>query len=321
MTSCVIFGGSGFVGTHLAKYFIEYGIFEQVHIADIKPSQLSGTGILFSKIDVRNEIDLNTLPKDPDWIFNFAAVHREPGHLHNEYFETNLRGATNVCDYAEKANCRNIFFTSSISIYGPCLEPTEESKLPGPITPYGGSKYPAELIHQIWLAKSNDRRLIITRPGVIYGPGDPGNILRMIRAIKGGYFVFPGSKNIHKSYAYIFGFMDSILFTMNRSERLIVYNYVETPTKSIGSLAKIIKQKIKSSAPIVSIPSKFLLPLASVLQKLAGKGNPIHPVRVRKAQTPTHIMPKTLLELNYRFKYSFEESIDHWMAISPQDFD
>jgi len=40
-------------------------------------------------------------------------------------------------------------------------------------------------------------------------PGDPGNILRMIRAIKRGYFIFPGSRTVRKSYGYIEGLLDS----------------------------------------------------------------------------------------------------------------
>ena len=35
-------------------------------------------------------------------IANFAAVHREPGHEDYEYFECNLLGAENVCDWAER---------------------------------------------------------------------------------------------------------------------------------------------------------------------------------------------------------------------------
>ncbi len=45
--------------------------------------------------------------------------------------------------------------------------------------------------HQQWLAEDNDRRLIIVRPSVIYGPKDPGNVYRMIKALKKGTFVLP----------------------------------------------------------------------------------------------------------------------------------
>lgn len=320
MSSCIVFGGAGFVGTHLSVFFLDNKIFSKIVIIDLNESSLVGREGIVSIIgDVRNPIDKTICADSPDWIFNFAAIHREPGHRWNEYFETNLKGARHICEFASSIHCRNIFFTSSIAVYGPCLTPTDESKLPQPITAYGGSKYPAELIHQIWASSNSTNRLIIARPGVIYGPGDPGNILRMIRAIKKGYFVFPGSKKIHKSYAYIFGFIESILFTMNRPEPLVVYNYVENPTSSIGEIADLAKKFLKSKAPIVSMPSTLLIPIAYIVYKIT-KSNGIHPVRVRKAGTPTHIVPQSLIAMNFIFRYDFEKSLEHWMKVAPHDF-
>jgi GlcNAc-P-P-Und epimerase len=320
MSSCIIFGGAGFVGTHLSTFFLEKKLFSTIYIADIKKSSLEGVeGVRTLFTDVRLKISID-LEESPEWIFNFAAIHREPGHIAEDYFKTNLSGAKNISDFAELVNCKNIFFTSSIAVYGPCLNPTDESKLPNPITPYGGSKYPSELIHQNWLNKKEDRRLIIARPGVIYGPGDPGNILRMIRAIQRGYFVFPGSKKIYKSYAYIYGFIDSIDFTMKLTDQLLVYNYVEMPTESIEKIAQITKKKFKSNAPIISLSPKLLMPIAKLLQVLTKNKNPIHPVRVRKAGTETHIIPKVLIDLGYKFKYDFQSSLDHWVLKSEKDF-
>lgn len=321
MSICVIFGGSGFVGTHLAQFFLKYKKFDHIHIADIKESPLRNLENISTSItDVRNKIKENLIPESPNWLFNLAAIHREPGHKGQEYFETNIKGARNVCNYAEKVNCKNIYFTSSIAVYGPCIEPTGETKLPMPVTPYGASKYPAELIHQNWLNKSEDRKLLISRPGVIYGPGDPGNIMRMIRAIRKGYFAFPGAKDIHKSYAYIYGFLDSVDFTMNCKERLVTYNYVETPTETIDEISKTVKKIFNSKAPIISLPSKLLIPVSRILQVIAKNGNPIHPVRVKKAGTPTHIVPDVLKNLGFNFKYSFEKSILHWLEVHPEDF-
>jgi hypothetical protein len=68
------------------------------------------------------------------------------------------------------------------------------------------------------------------------------------------------------------------------------------------------------------IPLWFLLPVAHAVQLAFGARNPIHPVRVRKAATPTHIVPETLQQLGFRFKYDFASSLQHWMMVSPEDF-
>jgi len=321
MRSCVIFGGAGFVGTHLARHFLKTRRFDHVHLADIRPSSLAGQpGITTSFTDVRNPIPADLIDTRPEWIFNLAAIHREPGHIREEYFETNLKGAHNVCAYADMTGCDSIYFTSSISVYGPTAGPTDEHSPIQPSTPYGGSKYPAELIHEMWQRAYPHRRLIISRPGVLYGPGDPGNIMRMIKAIKKGYFAFPGSPKIHKSYGYIYGLLDSIDFTMDMDRDYLCYNYAETPTQPLSEIVEVIKHFSGTRAVIFPIPLMVLLPISEIVQKIFGFKNPIHPVRVKKAATPTHIIPGALLENGFDFKYTFEKTLHHWRNVAPEDF-
>lgn len=322
MKSCVIFGGSGFVGTHLAKHFLQTGRFSQVHIADLRPSELEGRpGITCSRTDVRQPIPIGLISAQPDWIFNLAAIHREPGHQPFEYYETNVAGAQNICEYADTVGCDKMFFTSSISVYGPTTGPTVESAPKRPTTPYGGSKYPAEAIHLMWRSKQSHRRLLICRPGVLYGPGDPGNIMRMLKAVKKGYFAFPGSPDIYKSYGYIFGLSDSIDFLMDREDRVVTYNYVETPTEPLGGIVEIAKQFLNCKALSFPIPLSLLLPVAHLVQSMLGLKNPIHPVRVRKAATPTHIVPQTLIDLGFEHRFDFGKSLWHWLEVAPADFE
>ena len=322
MGQVVIFGGSGFIGTFLARHLVESGQVDEVIIADIRESSLVGLlGIKYFQLDVRNAIDPEIVAGiAPDWIFNLAAVHREPGHEAHEYFDTNLKGAENVCSFAEAVGCKNIYFTSSISVYGPTTGPTDETSPICPVTPYGGSKYPAELIHEKWLERGAGRRLMIVRPGVVYGPKDPGNIGRMIKAIQKGYFAFPGSMDIHKSYAYIYGLLESIDFVISSGERLIRYNYVETPTETLGDVARLVKNFVGSHAPIMSLPTSLLLPAAHLVQFVAGDKNPVHPVRVKKAGLPTYIIPQKLMDMGFKFNYSFSKSLEDWRRRVPEDF-
>ncbi|RZL03508.1 MAG: NAD(P)-dependent oxidoreductase [Rubrivivax sp.] len=321
MRVIVIFGGSGFIGSFLAERWLETGLADQVVIADIKPSALvNHPGIVYRQLDVREPIPTDLCATTPEWIFNFAAIHREPGHEHHEYFDTNLKGAETVTQYAEAVACKNIFFTSSISVYGPTPGPTTENARMCPISPYGGSKFPAELIHRGWQSRGAERRLMIIRPGVVYGPRDPGNIGRMIKAIQKGYFAFPGSMNIHKSYAYIYGLLDSIEFVINSGESVVTYNYVETPTETLGDIASQVREFVGSKAPIMSLPTSVLLPAAHLVQTVAGSLNPVHPVRVKKAGMPTHIVPKKLQDMGFPFKYTFKSSLEHWAKLVPSDF-
>jgi nucleoside-diphosphate-sugar epimerase len=321
MNACVIFGGAGYIGTHLARHLLATTQFDRVHLADVNPPRCAIENAYASVIDVRKPIPTTLAAERPSWIVNLAAVHREPGHQPHEYFDTNLSGARNVCAYADAVGCQNIFFTSSISVYGPTTGPTTELSRICPTSPYGGSKYPSELIHESWLAGDAGRRLVICRPGVVYGPGDPGNMLRMIRAIKRGYFAYPGSPSIFKSYAYIYGLLESIDFAMRLDERLFVYNYVESPTEPLGELVRHTKAFLGSAAPVLRIPLAVLSPAASFAQRFLGANSPLHPVRVKKAGMSTHIVPQTLLDRGFEFRYPFLKSLEHWRSVAPQDFE
>ena len=127
-----IFGGTGFIGTHLASLLHEVYPEAKIYNLDIiepgtplptvknyKPALRKGEehAATFIYCDVRQPIELEKVDITPDdVIFNFAAVHRTPGHPDPAYFETNIRGAENVCAFAERHGIRKIVFTSSIAL-------------------------------------------------------------------------------------------------------------------------------------------------------------------------------------------------------------
>ena len=319
MSTCLILGGGGYIGFNWAKRLAPRKRFGRIVLADLRPppSPLPA-GMEFVQCDVRQPLHFADLR--PEWIFNFAAVHREPGHAREEYFDTNLAGAKNTCVFAEQAGCQNILFTSSIAVYGAFHKPMSENSLPYPSSPYGISKLCAELIHKGWRRAAAGRRLCICRPGVIYGPGDPGNILRMIRAIRKGYFVFPGSKDLRKSYGYIEGLLDSFEFVMAREEDQLTYNYVERETESLGTLVRLVQNHLGKKTRTLTAPLPLLEMVAALAQFASGGRSPLHPVRVRKTASSTHVVPETLLQKGFHFRYSFAESLQDWASKSPQDF-
>lgn len=326
----VIFGGAGYIGTNLLCYLLEQDTFDKYYVCDIK--LLSGFDgliekrkVVYKTIDVRKTINLeeNSFDKEKSWIFNFAAIHREPGHGYHDYFDTNIPGAENINEFARETGIKNIFFTSSIAPYGKSLqERTEESAL-YPETAYGISKALSEKIHQNWLFEDDSRRLIIVRPSVIFGPKDPGNVYRMIKALKKGAFVLPNGGKIIKGYGYVYGLVESMLFTISRNERLIIYNYAENPLVPLNEMVNIVKNELDIKKPTLTLPINVLAVIAFFIHplfKLTGKKSDIHPVRVRKAGFPTNIKPQYLIDNNFKFKYDFKNALKHWKSISPEDF-
>ncbi|MNP07595.1 UDP-glucose 4-epimerase [compost metagenome] len=228
MSCAVIFGGSGFIGVFFAKQLLASG-FERVYLYDKeqvtnKPFPYrtklvkEQTGIIEVNGDVRQKITWQPEEKI-SLIANFAAVHREPGHEDFEYYETNLLGAENVCAFAERIDCNEIIFTSSISPYGPSEQQRDEQSLPVPTTAYGGSKLVSEKIHQTWLAADKARRhLVIVRPGVVFGPGEGGNVSRLIKAVIKRYFFYMGNRDTRKAGTYVKELCSAMLWVLQRQK-------------------------------------------------------------------------------------------------------
>jgi nucleoside-diphosphate-sugar epimerase len=328
MKVAFLFGGSGYISYYIITRFLKQNKFDKYFIYDINPPvyfDILPENIAFISCDVRNSIpvfdqDINV---SKSWIFNLAAVHREPGHLAQEYFDTNVIGAKNINAFAEKIGILNIFFTSSIAPFGKSLDVSTENSSLYPETPYGISKSMAELIHKNWLNTNINKRLIIVRPSVIYGPKDPGNIYRTIQALKKGFFVLPNGGNVIKAYGYVYGLVDSILFTMEKPDREITYNYAEYPLLSLKEMTQEIKKELYYNKPTLSMPVSILAVIAGFIQvvfKMIGKKSDIHPTRVRKAGFPTNIKPQYLIDNQFPFKYGFLKSLKHWKSEEPKDF-
>ena len=326
-STAIIFGGSGYIGRNMLSVFLKEDMFKKYIICDIKPLQgFEGEEkVRFENIDVRApiKIQIGECDSSNSWIFNFAAVHREPGHAYNEYFDTNIPGAVHVTEFAAQKGIKNILFTSSIAPYGKSLEKrTEESPL-YPETAYGISKALAEIIHESWQIQNTERRLIIVRPSVIFGPKDPGNVYRMIKSLKKGTFILPNGGKVIKAYGYIYGLIDSFKFTMDKKDSYIVYNYAENPLVPLKEMTLIVKEELGYKRPTLNLSVRMLSIIGWGLWnlgKLMGKSIDIHPVRVKKAGFPTNIGPKYLMDNQFVFKYDFRNALRHWKMVSPEDF-
>ncbi|QNI30269.1 NAD(P)-dependent oxidoreductase [Alloacidobacterium dinghuense] len=337
MKQVVIFGGTGFIGTHTAQRLLrEFGV-EQIVLVDINPPQTApyaaglraalGSGkARFVQHDIRQPMPVDALP-NADLIFNFAAVHREPGHQPSEYYETNLLGAMHVCNYADAVNCNHIVFTSSISPYAVSEESKHEESLPVPETPYGGSKLVAEKMHTAWQKAAPGRRLLIVRPGVVFGPGEGGNVTRLIHSLTKGYFAYMGNKATRKAGGYVKELTNVFLFGVDyqkrNSEGLTLLNFSVQPTPALSQYVEAIRKVGGINREPHSIPRGLLLGVSYPVEFIArifGIKQPVSPTRIRKLYRSTNIEPRRLQELGYAYQYSLEESFEDWKKDKPEDF-
>lgn len=322
----IIFGGSGFIGTHLIHLLknecVKLG--DKIYDLDIVMPGEEGVvpgivedneGVEYIRKDVRKPIELDFKPTSNDVIFNLAAVHRTPGHSDYEYFETNIRGAENVIAFAEKYGINKMLFTSSIAPYGAAEELKEETTLPTPNTPYGISKLVAEKIHQIWQVKDIKRELTIVRPGIVYGKGEHGNMTRLYKGIKGRYFMYTGRKDTIKASIYVKELVLFFKYRMidNSFPGTDIFNCTFEPAYNIEQICETIKKSTGLKYKIPLIPGSLLMTAATILSPIGGKKFGIHPARVKKLMISTNICGKKLADCGYEFHYCFEDTFKDWL--------
>jgi len=323
-----ITGGTGFIGTHLTNLLAEHFPESKIYNLDIvkpgtplptvknyKPALKEGQTLksVFIECDVRKPIVLDVPVSVDDVIFNFAAVHRTPGHEDYEYFETNIHGAEHVTEFAEKHGIRTVVFTSSIAPYGAAEALKEETTLPTPNTPYGISKLVAEKIHQMWQARDAEyRHLTIVRPGVVFGRGENGNFTRLYWGIRKHMFAFPGRKDTIKACVYVKELVRFMLWNINeRKTPFEIYNCTFEPAYTIEQIVESMKKVTRLNQFVPYIPNSLIMP-AAFLAKCVGSPMGICPARVKKLQISTNISGKKMKESGYQFKYSFEEALEDW---------
>jgi nucleoside-diphosphate-sugar epimerase len=338
MKRAILFGGTGFIGTHIAQHLIAHSLAQEVVLADFNPPRtdpyasrlqkgLTSGCVKYLAHDVRQPVPLTDFPAEADVIFNLAAVHREPGHEASEYFETNLKGAENVCAYASAIGVRRIVFMSSISPYGPSEEVKDERSLPAPETPYGSSKLAAEKIHLDWQQDSEGRQLLVLRPGVVFGPGEGGNVTRMLRSLVKGYFFYMGNHETRKAGGYVkelcYVAMFGLDYLQRSGEGNILLNFSMDPTPTVKEFVETICKVAGIRKGPLSVPRSLLLGISYPIDAVArffGISQPISPVRVRKMYRSTNIEPIRLRELGYQYHYTLEQAFEDWKHDLPTDF-
>lgn len=340
--TALIFGGTGFIGLHFSRYLLDNHLFEQIILADIKsPQQHIASQFILKEIksgqvryvqsDVRQPIQNDIIQSDESvsFIANFAAIHREPGHEISEYYETNIPGAYHVCKFAETVECNNILFTSSISPYGPSETPKDESVIPTPETAYGGSKLAAELIHSNWAAKNTSkRRLLIVRPGVVFGPGEGGNVSRLIKMISmRGFFVFAGNEQTRKAGIYVKELCNAMWWMhelqKSRPASIRIANMTMNPGPSMKEYVDTVTKVSERKALVPSIPSWLLMGMARIVQTLTGivgVKTSVNVIRVRKLIRSNNIIPGVLRDEGYSYIYTLEKAMRDWKSQLPGEW-
>jgi GlcNAc-P-P-Und epimerase len=308
----VLFGGAGFIGTHLAEGLRGRGV--DVVVADLVAP--TGDGIIrYEPCDVSRRIDLDGSKVDA--VYNLAAVHRTPGHPDHEYYDTNVAGALNVTEWCARHDVPVVCFTSSISVYGPTETPKDESSALNPNTAYGRSKLLAEQIHRQWVEAAPDRRLLTVRPAVVFGRGERGNFTRLAAALARRRFVYPGRHDVVKSCGYIGDLVRAIDAGLALGERDLTINYAYPNAYTIRDICRAFSQVAGYPEPRMAPPILVRGAMRALRVTPGHADGMFSPARIAKLTASTYVIPQRLRTMNFRWETDIVSGLRHWRESSP----
>ncbi|GAC1345711.1 MAG: hypothetical protein NVSMB27_08220 [Ktedonobacteraceae bacterium] len=185
MSTIMITGGSGFLGTYVAAMLAERGDRVVVFDAAGPAPELAALTARFERrvAYIRGQIlDLSSLLRSVqqhkvERIFHAAALYDPPYSLQEPAltFQVNVNGTINVLEAARFLGVQRVVQSSSIAVYAPRqYEPIDELHpvlLPSagnPLGPYGASKAAAEIAGLTYYS-SNGVDFIALRNSAIYG--------------------------------------------------------------------------------------------------------------------------------------------------------
>jgi len=310
----IVFGGAGFIGSHLLAHLAAGGEYERLVSADLNPPRFATPSVEYLQVDVRRPI-LNEICPGATEIYNFAAVHITPGHEDWEYFWTNVQGAAHICDYARRCGVNRLVFTSSIAVYGATEAlKDEESELP-PDSGYGRSKLCAEEIHRLWQReKPGERRLVVVRPAAIYGHTERANFTRLAGLLHRGRFVFPGRTDTIKSCGYVKDLVDSMGFMLKRCEGIETYNFCHSSRYTTAEICAAFSRVAGYPRARLKIPLTPMLWAGwafEVAYRMGWKTS-INRARVLKLVRSNNISPRKLKQAGFPYRFDLDSSLADW---------
>ncbi len=183
----IIYGGDGFVGSHLADRLNKEG--ETVIVTDIVKSNHAHykQGVEFVTLDVTRPEDFDKVEIRPeDALYNMSAMMLSPivtrAERYDFFWPVNYFGTENLLKAMEKAGAKNLVHFTTDMIYGhTVINPMTEEHPVAPIGEYGESKLATEKLADEYRKKGFNISLF--RPRLIIGPGRLGILEKLFKLI------------------------------------------------------------------------------------------------------------------------------------------
>lgn len=254
---CIIYGGAGFIGSHLAEELLSQNfgvtIFDKVNTSTRNVGHIL-EDINFIEGDFNNKADIRKSLKNHDYAVHLVSSTLPANSIINPIYdiETNLISSINLFDECLKQNIKKVIFISSGgTVYGiPDKIPIDESHQTNPINSYGIIKLAIEKYLYLFnkLNKLNYTILRFSNPfGERQNPHlGQGLICNFLYKIKNNLSLHIwGNGKIIRDYFYIKDGAKAIYKALITNTEFKIFNIGSGRGISINDILKKIEQVLK----------------------------------------------------------------------------
>jgi nucleoside-diphosphate-sugar epimerase len=219
MSRALVTGGTGFVGSNLARILSKQGWDVRCLVRDSsRVAPLEAVGVELVRGSLHDPDSLATAAADVDVVFHLAG--RVAAHRRAQFTHDNVEGTRAVAQScAAQSKPPVMVFVSSLAAGGPgtFAAPRRENDPPAPVSAYGRSKLAAE---QAAIAAADNVPLSIVRPPMVFGQGDRASLqlFRQMRFLP--IHMSPGLRRFPVSVVHVADLCDALVRVAEGGERV-----------------------------------------------------------------------------------------------------
>lgn len=268
----LVTGASGMIGGALARLLAAAGVPARLHDRSV----LDFAGAQQAAYD--------ELVQGCETVVHCAALVHDRGASADRYEALNVRPTAMLLDAAARAGVRSFVFLSSTAVYGagPFEQVTEEAEL-RPATPYAASKVASEND----LRASAIAKRVVLRPALVFGEGDRGNLLSLLRAIDAGRYVHVSGNAARKSLVCAADVAQACLRCLaSLPDGWHVLNVANRAPVGVVELGDAIALALGRSRPR-TLPAAVMQGMAAAMETVLGARSPLTSEKLRTLLTTT----------------------------------
>ena len=314
----LITGGTGFLGSHLARALDRAG--HSVRVLARPGSdlgRLDGVGAQVVSGDVLSPETLERATEGVGVVYHLAGILGGMPVPERTYWDLHVEGTRNVLMAADRAGVERFVHVSSPGVLGPIADPPADEDRPhAPSNVYERTKSEGEKL-ALTYAGQVGLPLVVARPEFVYGPADR-HVLGLYRTIQRGVFFYIGSGQSLVHPTYVADAIEGLLLCGRRGLAGRVYHIAGSGPVSIQELATTIAGELGVRAPCLHVPKVVARVGAwgvGAVARALGVQPPLSQDGVRFfAETRAFSTARAEAELGYRARVSLEEGVRRTVA-------